>query len=59
MSEWQPISTAPKTGKSVLAYVKNYDRIVCVSWQEGEWRADVHSFVPLDPDYWMELPPKP
>lgn len=62
MSEWRPISSAPKTGW-ILVYDLNVNgcHVAC-------WRADCEDFVPegwdgfsdtIDADFWMPLPAPP
>lgn len=69
MSEWQPIETAPKDGRSILCFIPlsgGCDRMLVLRWDDGkflgepaQWKTDVHSFVGFDPTHWMPLPTPP
>lgn len=63
MSEWQPISTAPRDGSDILAYqrVADKDRILTMRYDRTgkTFCTNVHSFVAFDPSHWMPLPKPP
>lgn len=53
ISEWQPISTAPKDTR-ILAYNKEWDeRVVVLTLRGGAWAAG------YAPTHWMPLPDPP
>jgi hypothetical protein len=69
MSEWKPIETAPRDGKSIL--VAWDERIAIVAWQfqpNADW-TESYSYWALDsadvdidinvPTHWMPLPELP
>ena len=63
---WQPIESAPKTGKWVLvwwpricerpfaAYYSEFDKLWHAAPQGGEW-----GYVAADPSHWQPLPEPP
>jgi hypothetical protein len=57
VSDWQPISTAPKDGTWVLLY-SQHDGIRIGNWDRIEW-ADDGDGVALEPTHWMPLPEPP
>ena len=62
MSEWQPIETAPRDGKHILAYTHD-DQIKEVWWQKDfldglEYWQDDWDGEPM-PTHWMPLPEPP
>jgi hypothetical protein len=71
MSQWQDISTAPKDGRSILAYDAGYGRtagelaVVIVSWlgtdEDYPWleSSGMQAFAPGVLTHWMPLPPAP
>lgn len=65
MSEWQPIETAPRTSRSILAYVPENKCIYAVYWDGhyGSWRifgGGFRTFLDGDgPSHWMPLPDPP
>lgn len=64
MSDWQPIETAPKDGRSVMTFAPDAKEPMDVSLfiedadipgsGEGTWRDDGR-----DPTHWQPLPPPP
>jgi len=63
MSEWKPISTAPKDGREFLAFIsgngQDFDRYAVLFWKgsyfaEYAWDSQAHA-----PTHWMPLPAKP
>ncbi len=74
MTEWQPISTAPKDGSAILCYdptdednpmyVVRWDEYM-VHWLEdemitGEWlEAGGERYSTWQPTHWIPLPEKP
>lgn len=58
---WQPISTAPKDGTSILGW-DGFDMAV-VSFEDGTWELDVIGFNATDgnwePTHWMPVPTPP
>lgn len=61
MSEWQPISTAPKDGTIILLYIPRaftYPTKPGYWWkQHGYWRA--YGPDAIRPTHWMPLPEPP
>lgn len=72
ISEWQPIETAPKNGKSILISSANWKTVwrgyyrsaqtepedYIARFGEG-WTRDNYSDLNLFPTYWMPLPEPP
>lgn len=71
MSEWQPISTAPKDGRLVLLFAGNAMMCAAYDFGDDEWiyaYTDVHregapglfycSYA-INPSHWMPLPDPP
>jgi len=60
---WQPIETAPLTGKAVLVHCPNRKNTYVVFWDQGEsqWRHFGGLSSPLleGPTHWMHLPTPP
>lgn len=62
MTEWQPIETAPKNGKSILVCEKGRPGVDMVSWQGGQKRGCWHTEDRLATyghgffTHWMPLP---
>ena len=67
MDQWQPISKAPRDGRTILAYlpanVGHAPRqdVVAIYWDAGSGWATAYSGASLDiePTYWMVLPDPP
>jgi len=64
MSQWKPISTAPKDGSYVILYVPDEDSELTIAcWIYGDWRSWVWSEDcwqnVLNPTHWMPLPEPP
>lgn len=73
VSDWRPIETAPKDGRTILACGRWSDGAVTVQWDCGEWAAvwdgmaviesqsDFGTeYLTADPlDWWMPLPVPP
>jgi len=68
MSEWQPISTAPKDGTAFLGwlpervgYFARQDIATCswTEWGSGRWRVNGHNSASDQPTHWMPLPEAP
>jgi len=55
MSEWQPISTAPRDGQDVLIYSGGLIEIAC--FVSGIWNLSQGGRV--NPTHWMSLPEPP
>ena len=62
---WQPIETAPKDGRLILTYAKDFTAEYSVSyWCEfdGKWETDFKQkgyYQHVDAKYWMPLPEPP
>lgn len=61
---WLPIASAPKDGRDILGFRDGTARVV--RWDDSEysgeggcWRANIHSFVKLDPTHWQPIPEPP
>lgn len=67
MGPWQPITTAPRDGRTVLAYLPanagllTRQDVVAIFWDKGSGWATAYSGASLDaePTYWMPLPDPP
>ena len=63
MSKWQPIETAPKDGKRILAWQKTWYMVNTCHWSDNTncWiKAGVKLEHPdLWPTHWMPLPKPP
>jgi hypothetical protein len=56
--EWQPIKTAPKDGRLILAWEEPELTYRLIFWGSGKWR--YYPFgVECDPTHWMPLPEAP
>lgn len=56
--DWQPIDTAPKDGRQILAWCAGNFGHQIVSWdnEDGEWRSESRVFHPSWPPlFWAEL----
>lgn len=74
MSEWQPISTAPKDGTTILAYCQpryaetdepmEFSYVSVIRWldkyknSKWPWRHVLNNSA-AEPTHWMALPPAP
>lgn len=63
MSEWQPIETAPRSGKAILVWVPNNLCVYCVNWYQpqGVWQifgGEVRAQLALA-THWMPTPKPP
>ena len=60
MSEWQPISTAPKDGEWILLYEERDDEhaIECGFFDCGDWYGPDHIYT-IYPTHWQPLPEPP
>lgn len=59
--DWQPISTAPKDGTTVLLFAaKARYRVVAGKWVErwSQWQSQPGSWQ-MSPTHWMPLPAPP
>jgi len=62
MMEWQPIETAPKTGRSRLVWTPRYRNTYLVVWRDEGWEffGGPGRLNELDqPTHWMPLPDPP
>ena len=67
MGPWQPITSAPRDGRTVLAYLPAHagsdtrQDVVAIFWDPGSGWATAYSGASLDaePTYWMPLPDPP
>ena len=63
MSEWQPISTAPRDGRLLLLFVPDHHagpaEICIVQWCEHGWLATTYYIPEEAPTHWMSLPYPP
>jgi hypothetical protein len=67
MTSWHPITTAPRDGQTVLAYLPakagltTRQDVVAIFWAVGSGWATAYSGAHLDaePTYWMPLPEAP
>lgn len=60
VSEWLPIETAPKDGKTILAFLDSDICIVYWDKRYGSWReAGTHEFLEDYFTHWMPLPKPP
>lgn len=61
MSEWRPIKTAPRDGRSILAtWIKDPLHIEAVEWSESHWSYSYDGDTPTyQPTHWMPLPEPP
>ena len=72
MTDWQPISTAPKDGTQILAYgpyvwedywKSGFDRTgwAVIYWENDGWRlANANPYADyMDPTHWIPLPEPP
>lgn len=65
MSEWQPISTAPKDGTGILAWIPDWTTTMVVFWKESRWWMPVgyDGLMSMRGDppitHWMPLPEPP
>jgi hypothetical protein len=67
MDDWQPINTAPRDGRTILAYLPAHaglptrQDVVAVFWDAACGWATAYSGACLDaePTYWMRLPDPP
>ncbi|MGI9295970.1 MAG: DUF551 domain-containing protein [Pseudomonadales bacterium] len=58
MTDWQPISSAPRDGSSILA--SDCGVIGVVRWQRDCWQVDAgRPGDYLNPTHWMPLPSAP
>jgi len=56
--EWQPIETAPRQGRLILAWEESEITYRLIFWSAGEWR--YYPFgVECYPTDWMPLPDPP
>lgn len=60
MTEWQPISTAPKDGTTIIIWDKDHGCMI-VEWMYGEWHCshDGEDMYGPEPTHWMPLPAPP
>jgi len=60
--DWQPISTAPKDGRNILACKPGQLEPWVVRWRDGKrkqgWET-TYAFIMWVPVYWMPLPAPP
>lgn len=68
MTDWRPISEAPKDGTCILSCRKTHRQILrwkrrvrVVWWQGHSWRGEVGGYMLTDDDIegWMPLPDPP
>jgi hypothetical protein len=65
MDKWQPISTAPRDGRTILAYLPanaglpTRQDVVAIFWDAGWATAYSGAFLDAEPTYWMLLPDPP
>lgn len=62
--EWQPIETAPKTGKPILMYCHIHQHTYCVKWDKYESRWMIFGcggsgFLDQEPTCWQPQPANP
>lgn len=60
-SPWQPIQTAPKDGRSVIAWVPGFGMgAFTLFWSDEGWREPAHmNRLTVEPTYWMAIPALP
>ena len=69
-AQWQPIETAPKDGRRILAASSDpsQQNMTVIYWEPGSvkfniighWRSSVHTVVTFaEVTHWMPLPPAP
>ena len=56
--EWQPIETAPKDGRLILAWEEQDMTYRLIFWGSSEWRYGPFG-VECSPTHWMPLPDPP
>jgi len=65
MDRWQPINTAPRDGRTVLAYLPalaglpTRQDVVAICWAGGWATAYSGACLDTEPTYWMPLPDPP
>ena len=67
MNDWQPVNTAPRDGRTILAYLpanagrETRQDVVAVFWDPACGWATAYSGACIDaePTYWMRLPNPP
>ena len=65
MDKWQPINTAPRDGRTILAYLPanaglpTRQDVVAVCWAAGWTTAYSSACLDIEPTYWMPLPAPP
>jgi hypothetical protein len=65
MDKWQPINTAPRDGRTILAYLPanaglpTRQDVVAICWAAGWTTAYSGACLDIEPTYWMPLPAPP
>jgi hypothetical protein len=65
MDKWRPINTAPRDGRTILAYLPSNaglstrQDVVAIFWDTGWATAYSGAFLDAEPTYWMPLPDPP
>src|SRR5687768_13540481 len=65
MDRWQPINTAPRDGRTILAYLPanaglpTRQDVVAICWATGWTTAYSGARLDIEPTYWMPLPRPP
>lgn len=61
MHDWQPIETAPKDGRDILAFVDGFGMgQMVLFWDNGYWREKANCLgLKKEPTYWQTLPENP
>jgi hypothetical protein len=65
MDRWQPINTAPRDGRTILAYLPanaglpTRQDVVAICWAAGWTTAYSGAYLDTEPTYWMPLPDPP
>jgi hypothetical protein len=65
MDKWKPIHTAPRDGRTILAYLPanaglpTRQDVVAICWTAGWTTAYSGACLDIEPTYWMPLPDPP
>lgn len=61
MTDWQPIETAPRDGKTLLMWAPGFGLgALVLYWMNDYWREPANGLgLKVEPTHWMPLPPPP